>query len=111
MSRAVKRSLLAVGALLLLGGGTWYAANREHVSAFQGVLSAYTAKEYCSCRFVMGFSEAYCQGYAKQYIPHSGLTEDTPSRRVTARGLGQSSTAVWVSAREGCRLLPAAGQP
>jgi len=107
MSRGVKRGLLAVGALLGVGGGAWYVANREHVSAFQGVLSAYTAKEYCSCRYVMGFSEKYCLGYAKQYIPYSALTEDTAAKRVTVRGMGQSSTATWMSPREGCRLLPA----
>ncbi|ATB30678.1 hypothetical protein [Melittangium boletus] len=107
MRRAVKKGLLAGVALLLVGGGTWYVANREHVSAFQGVLSAYTAKEYCSCRFVMGFSEKYCLGYARQYIPYSSLQEETDARRVTVRGLGLSSTATWVSPREGCHLIPA----
>ena len=107
MRRGVKRGLLAVGAVLVVGGGGWYAVNREHVSAFQGVLSAYTAKEYCSCRYVMGFSEKYCLGYAAQYIPYSTLTEDPAARRVTVRGMGQDSTATWMGPREGCRLLPA----
>jgi hypothetical protein len=107
MSRALKRSLLAGAAVLLVGAGAWYAQNREHVRAFQGVLSAYTAKEYCSCRYVMGFSEKYCQGYARQYIPISSLEDDSGAKRVTVWGLGQSSTATWVGPREGCRLLPA----
>ena len=107
MSRAVKQTLLAGAAVVLLGAGVWYAQNREHVSAFQGVLSAYTAKKYCSCRYVMGFSALYCQGYAQQYIPISALEEDEGAKRVTVRGLGQSSTATWQGPREGCRLLPA----
>ena len=29
-------------------------SNRAHVAAFPGIIGAYSAKEYCSCRYVSG---------------------------------------------------------
>jgi hypothetical protein len=111
MKKVLKRILLAVGGLILLVlivAGGWAIANREELSVFQGAVSSFTAKEYCSCRFVMGYSEGYCQGYSEQYIPISALREDTSRKRVTVRGTGRVQTAAWISPREGCRLLPEA---
>ena len=95
-------SLLIIGLLVLLGLA-WQ--NRVHLAAFPDIISAYTAKEYCSCRYVMDNPADYCVSYAKQYVPLSGFFDDTQSKRVTASGLGRSSTAVWIGPREGCRLL------
>ena len=95
-------SLLVIGLLVLLGLA-W--PNRAHLAAFPDIISAYTAKEYCSCRYVMDNPADYCVSYAKQYVPQSGFFDDTQSKRVTASGLGRSSTAVWIGPREGCRLL------
>jgi hypothetical protein len=80
----------------------WY--NRVALVAFPGIISAYTAKEYCSCRYVMQASADYCQGYVKQYVP-SRVMEDEATRQVTAEGLGRASTAAWQGERLGCRLL------
>lgn len=98
----MKRVLLVI----LLGLLVWGWSEREALSAFPGILSAYSAKEYCSCRYVMGFDAPYCQGYVKQYLPLSGLRDDPRTRRVEASGLGRQSTAIWLGPREGCRLLP-----
>lgn len=98
----MKRVLLLVLAVLL----AWAWQERQVLADFPGILSAYSAKEYCSCRFVMGFDEAYCRGYVKQYLPLSLLQEDTGQRLVTAEGLGQRNQAAWQGTREGCRLLP-----
>lgn len=98
----MKRVLLLVLAVLL----AWAWQERQALADFPGILSAYSAKEYCSCRFVMGFDEAYCRGYVKQYLPLSLLQEDTGQRLVTAEGLGQRNQAAWQGTREGCRLLP-----
>ncbi len=57
----MKRVLLVV----LLGLVYWAWHERQALADFPGILSAYSAKEYCSCRFVMGFEPAYCQGYVK----------------------------------------------
>ena len=97
------RRLLLV---ILLGVVAWGWFEREALSAFPGILSAYSAKEYCSCRYVMGFEAAYCQGYVKQYLPLSELHDEPQNRRVEARGLGRQSSAIWLGPREGCRLLP-----
>lgn len=94
-------SLLMLGLLVLLGLA-W--PNRVHLAAFPEIISAYTAKEYCSCRYVMDNPAEYCVSYASQYIPLSGFFDDAQSKRVTASGLGRSSTAVWIGPREGCRL-------
>jgi len=96
-------SLLLVLIVLVLGWG-WQ--QRVALSAFPDILSAYTAKEYCSCRYVAGQSAAYCQGYVKQYLPISGFVDEPEHKRVTASGLGRSHIARWLGVREGCRLLP-----
>ncbi len=96
-------SLLAL-ALLVVLGFAWQ--NRVHLAAFPDLPSAYGAKEYCSCRYVMANSAQYCQGYAQLPIPLSGLDDDAASKRVTATALGRSNTATWLGPREGCRLLP-----
>lgn len=92
--------------LLMLAATAWQ--NRVHLAAFPGIIGAYTAKEYCSCRYVMDNSAEYCQGYTKQYVSTSAFFDDAAHKRVTARGLGSTQTAAWIGPREGCRLLPQA---
>jgi len=91
--------LLMLAALAIL---VWQ--YRVALGAFPGIISAYTAKEYCSCRYVMLNSADYCRGYVKQYVP-SSLLDDPASKRVWADGLGRSSVAAWQGERQGCRLL------
>lgn len=95
-------SLLLV-LLLMLVALAWQ--HRVALQAFPSIISAYTAKEYCSCRYVMLGSDDYCRGYIKQYVP-STLQDDPVNKRVTASGLGRSSVAAWQSDRQGCRLQP-----
>lgn len=101
-----RRPLLTLFLVLLALVLGWGWQQRVALAAFPDILSAYTAKEYCSCRYVVGQSQAYCQGYVKQYLPLSGLVDDAEQKRVTASGLGRSNTAVWIGSRQGCRLLP-----
>ena len=93
-------------ALLVLVLGAWSWQNREHLAAFPDILSAYTAKEYCSCRYVSGYSAQYCQGFVKQWLPLDSFAADDSARQVTATGLGRSNTARWLNERQGCRLDP-----
>ena len=97
-------TLLLVILVLLIGLG-WQ--NRAHLQAFPDILGAYSAKEYCSCRYVMQHPAAYCESYVAQYLPLSQLLDEADRKRVTATGLGRSHSAVWLSPRQGCRLLPA----
>ena len=98
----MKRFLLLL--LVVLLGWGWY--ERENLWVFPDIISAYTAKEYCSCRYVMNNSVEYCQGYVKQYLPASGFVDDAANKRVTVGGMGRSNSAVWVGERQGCRLQP-----
>ncbi|PWU29542.1 amidase [Pseudomonas sp. RW407] len=103
-----RHPLLSLLLLLLVALAGWAWANRVHLESFPPIIGAYTAKEYCSCRYVMGNSAEYCQGYTRQYVPTSAFLDDAEHKRVTARGLGSTQTAAWFGPREGCRLLPQA---
>ncbi|WP_342654587.1 amidase [Pseudomonas sp. F3-2] len=97
-------STVCILILLLLCALMW--VWRVELQAFPGIISAYTAKEYCSCRYVMDNPAEYCQRYVKQWLP-SSLIEDAASKRIIANGMGRESRAQWLGAREGCRLEPA----
>lgn len=87
-----------------LSGWVWH--ERVNLQAFPDIIAAYTAKEYCSCRYVANNPAEYCLGYVKQYVPISAFI-DTPERsEVTASGLGRTHTARWIGNRQGCRLNP-----
>ncbi|KAF0863342.1 amidase [Pseudomonas sp. LD120] len=96
-------SLLLMAGLLLMG---WVWQQRLALQAFPDILGAYTAKEYCSCRYVMQHTANDCRAYVRQYLPLSDFSDDTQSRRVTASALGRSHSALWLGPREGCRLDP-----
>lgn len=90
--------------LLLLVALAWQ--NRSHLQAFPDIIGAYSAKEYCSCRYVVNNPADYCATYVAQYLPLSGFFDDAAHKRVTARGLGRTQSAQWLSPRQGCQLLP-----
>ncbi|GFM68931.1 MULTISPECIES: hypothetical protein [Pseudomonas] len=96
-------SSLLLLALLMISVLAWQ--YRVALQAFPTIISAYTAKEYCSCRYVMNNPADYCRSYVKQYIPAT-LTDDSLNKSVSASGLGRSSVAAWQGTRQGCRLLP-----
>ena len=97
-------SALWVVLLIALLGWIWH--ERVALWAFPDIISAYTAKEYCSCRYVMNNDAVYCRGYVKQWLPVSGFIEDAASKRVTVKGMGRSNSASWIGERQGCRLNP-----
>ena len=94
-------SLLLILLLALLG---WIWHERVALWAFPGIISAYTAKEYCSCRYVMNNDAEYCRGYVKQWLPTSGFVDDVASKQITVSGMGRSNSASWIGERQGCRL-------
>jgi hypothetical protein len=98
----MKRVLLLL-LVLLLGWGVY---ERENLWAFPDIISAYTAKEYCSCRYVMNNDSEYCRGDVKQWLPTSQFTDDPASKTITVSGMGRSNRAQWQSERSGCRLNP-----
>ncbi|HEX5843681.1 MAG TPA: amidase [Pseudomonas sp.] len=99
-------SLLLLLCALLLAALAWQ--NRAHLSAFPGIIGAYSAKEYCSCRYVSLNPADYCAAYVEQYLPLGAFFDDAAHKRVTARGLGSTQSAQWLGPRQGCQLLPEA---
>ncbi len=96
-------SVLLVLFFALLG---WVWHERVNLQAFPDIIAAYTAKEYCSCRYVENNPAGYCRGYVKQYVPTSAFIDKPQSSEVTASGLGRTHTARWMGERQGCRLVP-----
>ena len=88
--------------LLALLGWAWY--ERVNLQAFPDIIAAYTAKEYCSCRYVENNPAEYCRGYVKQYVPTSAFSDNPERSEVTASGMGRTHTARWLGDRQGCRL-------
>ena len=101
-----RRPILSLFLLLLVGllALAWH--NRVHLAAFPGIVGAYSAKQYCSCRYVSGNPAEYCEGYVKQYVPLSELLDNAEHKRVTASAMGQTRMAVWRDQRSGCVLMP-----
>ena len=108
MSAFIRRrpfsSLLLLMLLLALLGWIWH--ERVALWAFPDIISAYTAKEYCSCRYVMNNHAGYCRVYVKQWQPTRGFADDAASKRITVSGLGRSNSAEWIGEHQGCRLNP-----
>ncbi|MFG0380397.1 amidase [Pseudomonas sp. zbq_18] len=101
-----RRPFLSVFLALLVGLIVLAWSNRAHLAAFPGILPAYAAKEYCSCRYVTDNPAEYCEGYVEQYVPLGELRDDAERKQVTASGLGQTRVAMWRDQRSGCVLMP-----
>lgn len=89
--------------LLVLAALGWH--NRVHLQAFPDIVSAYSAKEYCSCRYVSDQPADYCRAYVTQYVPLSDLQDDAAGKRVSASALGRTHLAQWRDQRSGCVLV------
>ncbi|MFJ3482275.1 amidase [Pseudomonas sp. NPDC090202] len=100
-----RRPFSTLGLLILFGLIVLIGVWRVQLQAFPSIISAYTAKEYCSCRYVMNQPVDYCQGYVKQWLPAS-LHEDAAARLISSSGMGRDSRAQWLGPHQGCRLLP-----
>ncbi|WP_334598170.1 amidase [Pseudomonas alvandae] len=101
MMRKVSLTLMAVLLVALFG---WVWQERVALRAFPDIISAYTAKEYCSCRYVMQQPAEYCRGYVKQSVTTNDFLDTPEAKRITVSGLGRSHSARWIGERQGCRL-------
>lgn len=98
--------LVALALLLVVGVlGFEIVTNWQAAKSFPKIISAYYAKEACSCLYVLERSEAQCHEMVRQYLPISSFHNDTAARRITVTGLGRKSVAAVVDARRGCRLI------
>ena len=74
-----------------------------------GLAPTYRAKLHCSCRFVTGQSESFCEAWALPPILPARATQlsvDESQRTVTATSWLEKATARWVSESGGCILQP-----
>ena len=86
---------LALGAAPL--GCTRYEANDLEI------LTTYSAKQLCSCLFVMKRSEAYCTEWAREEPDVKTFTIDYEQKRVKTQAMTLwGGGAHWVDARRGC---------
>lgn len=103
----MKKRYVAAGLLGVVGVVfvAWLAPRWSALSTFPRMPSRYEAKETCSCRFVEGRDAAFCDAFVFQdVVPSQGRTVDEAARRVTARALWVTSSARWVSERDGCLI-------
>ncbi len=69
------------------------------------MLSAFSAKEMCTCLFVVERSETFCREYVKQWPPVTWVSVNHGAKTVSARALlFYASRARWVSRDYGCIL-------
>ena len=86
----IGRVVALVGIVLVVALGVLVAHNWQHVRAFPGILPAFYAKEFCSCRFVVGQSVPFCHDYARQWLPINHFYLSERKRCVTVTALGQT---------------------
>jgi hypothetical protein len=69
------------------------------------ILTAYTAKQICSCVFVMKRSDEFCNAWAKEAPDVKTATIDRDRKRVETQAMSLwGARARYVDARHGCVL-------
>lgn len=99
----IRKILLFIVFLILLLAA-YLGFNWKDTSSFPHIISAFYAKEFCSCYFVEGRDKEACHNFARQYVPISGFDLDEEKKEVTVTGLGITTTAEFTDKRYGCRL-------
>ncbi len=100
----MKKIILALVIFILFLCGLWIAANFAHLRAFPGIISAFYAKEFCSCYFVTERSKQECHNYARQYIPITDFRIEESDKRIVVSGLGVTNSAIYNGLRKGCLI-------
>jgi hypothetical protein len=101
----MRRALVAAALLALPGCGKTNGPpyNNNDLQ----LLTAYTAKELCSCVFVMGRDDDFCAAWARQSPNLKTYQIDHDGKRVqTEAVLGWGARAHFVSPRRGCVADP-----
>ena len=104
MKNLVRAALLILTAALV----GWVSWKRSELRNFPGIISAFYSKEMCSCMFVVGQTEEFCNNYARQYVPIQGAPiVDRDKKTIQVRGLFVTSEAEYTGEKNGCVLRPA----
>jgi hypothetical protein len=105
----MKRTVLAVllAALLPALSSCERGGRRVYDNNDLELVTAYTAKDACSCLFVMERDEAYCRAWVQASPPVARLTIDMEKKVVeTSALLLWGARSHYVDARVGCVLEP-----
>ena len=92
----ISLACIALGASLFL----WF--NRQELRQLARTGTAFYAKAFCSCHFVMNQSEKYCHEYAQSFMPTQ--TFELKQNTVRVGLLGIESKAHFLGKRKGCLL-------
>jgi len=101
MKKFFKRFGIALG-LLLLPIAIYLGINYKHTAAFPRIISAFYAKEFCSCYFVTEGDEKQCHNFARQWVPIQSFALDKEKRSVTVKGLYVTTTVRYSGDKYGC---------
>lgn len=100
----------AVGVAVLLaalasGCGGVVQSTRPYANNDLQLVSAYAAREMCSCLFVQQMPLEYCRAWTKASPSVAQLSVDFEAKRVEAAALVQwAAAARWTGPRFGCVL-------
>jgi hypothetical protein len=99
------RALMVLACAASLSCGRGDTVQRPYDNNDLQLVTSYTAKDFCSCLFVMEMSEEYCRRWTAASPAVATLTVDYEERSVqTAAALLWGEKARFVSARDGCVL-------
>ncbi len=90
---------------LLVALAIWLFLNRAHLLALPASVSAFYAKEFCSCHFVVGNNKAYCHDFADPGYPVYDVLIDSKRKRVSVSAFGFENQAQYTDRRYGCHLV------
>ncbi|HYO53707.1 hypothetical protein [Archangium sp.] len=103
MSASRALGVLACAAALSCGRGD--TVQRPYDNNDLQLVTSYTAKDFCSCLFVMQMSEDYCRRWTAASPAVATVRVDYKERSVqTAAALLWGEKARFVSERDGCVL-------
>jgi len=99
------RALLVLACAASLSCDSGDTVRRPYDNNDLQLVTSYTAKDFCSCVFVMEMSEDYCRRWTKASPAVATVHVDYKERTVrTAAALLWGEKARFVSERDGCVL-------
>lgn len=102
---SARRSLRVLACAAALSCGRGDTVQRPYDNNDLQLVTSYTAKDFCSCLFVMEMSEEYCRRWTAASPAVATVTVDYKERSVqTAAALLWGEKARFVSERDGCVL-------
>lgn len=101
----IKKTIGIIALFTAAYGVFWITSKRHDLRNFPGIISSFYSKEMCSCLFVSGQTEEFCNNYARQWVPIQGSpVVDRERKAVRVTGLFRTNEAVYTGEKTGCVL-------